>query len=154
MSDHNHNASRVFLSFDFGMKHIGVAVGQALTRSATPLVTLAAHDGIPKWGEIETLIHTWHPLHLIVGIPLQMDDSEQLMTHCARRFANRLFERFHLPIHTVDERLSSWEAEQQLKARNTKFTKPSAKKHKKQTAEVNALAAAILLEQWMRDNII
>lgn len=138
------------MAFDFGLKHIGVAVGQPLTQTATPLTTLKALDGIPNWTEVDSLIQHWNPTGIVVGIPLNMDDSEQLLTHCARKFSNRLRDRSHLPVYTVDERLSTWEAKNRLKANN-----PNAKpiKTKKHIQNINAMAAAILLEQWMHDNI-
>lgn len=137
------------LAFDFGMKHIGVAVGQTLTQSATPLCTLKAIDGIPNWTEIDARIQDWCPTGIVIGIPLNMDDSEQLLTHCARKFANRVHDRTHLPVYTVDERLSTWEAKNRLHI-HVQGTK--TKKAKKQIHDVNAMAAAILLEQWLRDN--
>jgi putative Holliday junction resolvase len=136
------------LSFDFGMKHIGVAVGQTLTHTATPLTTLRASDGIPNWTEIDKLLNNWTPTGIVVGIPLNMDDSEQLLTHCARKFAKRLHHHTNLPIYTVDERLSTWEAKNRLKPNlHSKQTKKSKHIH-----DINAMAAAILLEQWFQEN--
>lgn len=134
----------MFLGFDFGMKFIGVATGQDVTHTASPLTTLRAIDGIPAWEEIAQLINEWHPDAIIVGIPLQMDGATQLTTHCAQKFANRLRHKFKISVHLVDERLSTWEAKQRLKspAKNPKY---------KQLPELNALAAAVLLEQWLQD---
>jgi len=131
------------IGFDFGMKFIGVATGQNVTNTASPLTSLRAIDGIPAWDEIAQLIKTWNPTALIVGIPLQMDGGTQLTTHCAQKFANRLRHKFKLPVHLVDERLSTWEAKQRLK---------SPTKHPKyqQLPELNALAAAVLVEQWLQ----
>lgn len=153
----------IILSFDFGMKHIGLAIGQMLTKTANPLITLSAHDGIPNWAEIENIIHDWHPSVLIVGIPLNMDDTEQPMTFCAKRFVRSLHERFRLPIHTVDERLSTWEAKKRIKKSGSEALKTikgikstrertRTSKSKKAIGDLNAMAAAILLEQWMNDN--
>lgn len=138
------------LSFDFGMKHIGVAVGQTITQTVTPLCTITATDGIPNWAEIDALIERWKPNGIVIGIPLNMDDSEQLLTHCARKFANRLHHRTRLPIHTVDERLSTWEAKNRLKL---KILNPKSKKIKKHIQDINAMAASILLEQWMHSRL-
>lgn len=129
------------MGFDFGMKYIGVAVGQSITRSATPLTALLAKDGIPQWNEIQTLLDKWKPEAIVVGIPLNMDGTEQPMTLAAKRFANRLKARFKLPVHPVDERLSSWEAMDRL-----------TKENKKNVKLLNATAAAILVEQWLSDN--
>lgn len=156
----------IVLGFDFGMKHIGVAVGQSLTKSATPLGTIAAQDGIPDWKEVEQYILEWRPQEIVVGIPLNMDGTEQPMTQAAKRFAKRLEERFPLPVRPVDERLSSWEAKTRLQenAANPKTkgklqTQKSLQKgmqkksklHKKYLVDLNASAAAILVEQWLRE---
>lgn len=135
------------LGFDFGMKHIGVAVGQTITHTATPLTTLKARDGIPEWSEILTLIHEWQPEALVVGIPLNMDGTEQPLTFSAKRFANRLAAHTKLPVHPVDERLSSVEAQSRvLKGKNVD------RKNKKQIEDINAMAAAILIEQWFTES--
>ncbi len=132
------------LGFDFGMKHIGVAVGQSITCSATPLKSLQAQDGIPNWEAIQTLIESWRPKALIVGLPLQMDGSEQLLSFAARRFMNRLQERFGLPVFEVDERLSSWAAKDEM---GTTVAR-TAKKRRAARDKVHSYAAALLIEQW------
>ena len=98
------------LAFDFGLKHIGVAVGQPVTQTASPLTTIAARDGIPKWSAIERLIAEWEPTVLLVGLPLNMDDSESEMSIRARAFAKRVSRRFGIPTEMVDERLTSFAA--------------------------------------------
>lgn len=133
------------LGFDFGMKHIGVAVGQSITGSATPVATLAARDGIPDWEDITQLIERWQPKGLVVGVPFHLDGSTQLMTFCARRFIHRLDKRFGLPVHEVDEQLTSWEA------KHRGWLKPTAYKQKRIEQERHAYAAAILVEQWMSE---
>jgi putative Holliday junction resolvase len=104
-------AGRTLLGFDYGTRKIGVAVGQELTGSSTPVATLRTPDGEPDWTGIAALIETWRPAALVVGIPLNLDGSEQEMTRAARRFADRLAARHHLPVYHADERLSSVEAE-------------------------------------------
>lgn len=132
------------LAFDFGLKHIGVAIGQSLTKTARPLITLPAKDGIPQWETIKTLMKTWKPESFVVGIPLHNDDPTQPITRAATRFANRLKERFRLPVYTVDERLSTWEAKRRL------GIKKDVKNDKTAIAELNAMAACVLLEQWLK----
>ena len=134
-----------FLGFDFGMKYIGVAIGQKVTRTASPLTTLTATDGIPAWAEVMEIITTWHPCQLIVGLPLNMDGSEQPITFCARRFANRLKARYDLPVAFVDERLTTWEAKQRLGRCALYVDNPT----KKTLERLNAAAAVVLLEQWI-----
>jgi len=131
-----------FLGFDFGLKRIGVASGQLTTCTATALTILPAKDGIPDWAQIDVLIKEWQPVALIVGMPLTMQDTEQLLTHCARRFAKRLTARYQLPIHLVDERLSSRAAKEQLyETGGRRAVKGKA---------VDNVAAQIILEQWLR----
>lgn len=131
------------LGFDFGMKYIGVAFGQSLTKTATPIAALRAKDGIPDWNEIKDIIDKWQPDAIVAGIPVNMDGTEQQITFCAKKFANRLQEKFKLPVYRVDERLSTWEAKSKLKIHYKD-------KHvdKKQLDKVNALAASILIEQF------
>ena len=69
--------SRTLLGFDFGMKNIGIAVGQELTRTANPLTAIKARDGIPDWELIARLLQEWQPALLVVGLPLNMDGTEQ-----------------------------------------------------------------------------
>lgn len=128
------------IGFDFGMKYIGIAVGQSITLTATPVTSLKVKDGIPNWNEVASLIAEWKPSKLIVGLPLNMDGSSQALTSCAQKFVNRLYKRYHLPVDTVDERLSTWEAKQYFKVNPRK---------KEDLGHLNATAAAILVEQWL-----
>ena len=130
------------LGFDFGMKYIGIATGQTITNTATPVTSIKAIDGIPDWDEVAQLITTWQPDILVVGKPLNMDGSSQLLTQCVNKFANRLKFKFKLPVELVDERLSTWEAKQRLNANSNKLTS-------KQLLEINSMAAVIIVEQWL-----
>ena len=130
---------RVLLGFDFGIKRIGVAVGQELTRTARELETLTSPDGGPNWKGISRLIEQWQPDALVIGLPLNLDGSDHEVTRLARRFGNRLKGRYNLPVFTIDERLSSVEAEQLL-AGERRFDKKA----------VDRLAARIILESWLQ----
>ena len=132
----------VMLGFDFGMKRIGVAVGQLITHTATPTAVLKAKDGVPNWDHIQELINTWQADGLVVGIPLNMDGREQPMTQNARKFANKLAGRFHLPVYTVDERLTTVEAKRENAARHQKGALPE---------QLDSVAAKLILEQWLRE---
>jgi putative Holliday junction resolvase len=136
---------KTILGVDFGLRHIGIAIGQSITQTATPLTTLKARDGVPNWAEIETLIQKWQPTDLVVGIPLQLDGSTQPMTFCAKRFINKLRARFKLPTHEVDERLSTWEAK--TRAPTKIIHHPS--KAKAHQDNMHAIAAVVLVEQWI-----
>jgi len=130
---------RTLLGFDFGTRRIGIAVGQELTGTARPLTTLASRDGGPDWTAIGKLIEEWHPAALVVGIPYHMDGSEMELTRLATRFGNRLRGRYNLPVFTVDERLTSAEAEQVLRADGRRFDKGA----------VDQLAAQLILQSWL-----
>ncbi len=131
---------RTLLAFDYGHKKIGVAVGQELTASARPLCTLSARHGDPDWTAIGELIQQWRPAALVVGLPLQLDGSEQDTTHAARRFANRLRGRYHLPVYFADERLSSMVALQVLRDQYPE--------RKGRRQGVDAVAAQLILETF------
>ncbi|PIZ04997.1 MAG: Holliday junction resolvase RuvX [Gammaproteobacteria bacterium CG_4_10_14_0_8_um_filter_38_16] len=98
---------RIVLGFDFGLRKIGVAVGQLITQTANPLEILKANRGVPDWARIQKLIVTWGADALIVGLPLNMDGTEQWITQRAREFGNTLREKCNLPIFFVDERLTT-----------------------------------------------
>ena len=133
--------SGVYLGFDFGYKRIGVAVGQAVTRSAKPLKIIYAKEGIPAWRSVDDLIAQWRPKALIVGLPTCLDGKEQYTTAAARNFAEQLGERFALPVHLVDERLTTVEARAQM------FAQGGYRKIKH--SPIDSIAACIILEQWL-----
>lgn len=132
----------VFLGFDFGYKRIGLAVGQHITCRAQPLSTLDAKQGIPDWNTVEKIIKEWNPQALIVGLPTCIDDTEQYTTKAARNFAKKLGKLFPLPVHLVDERLSTVEARAQL------FAKGGYRRIKQ--SQIDSFAACIILEQWLQ----
>ena len=132
--------ARTILCFDYGTKSIGVAVGSELTGSATLLAVLKAKDGIPDWQQIERLIQEWQPQLLLVGLPLNMDGSEQEFTARTRKFANRLHGRFGLPIAYHDERLSTADARSRL------FAEGGYRNLSKD--KVDSLSAQIIFEGW------
>ena len=132
----------VYLGFDFGYKRIGVAVGQRLTCSASPLTTLAAKQGIPDWTALQKIITQWNPQALIVGIPTCIDDTELYTTSAARRFAKQLLKHTGLAVFLVDERLTTREARGQL------FEQGGYRKLK--NSEVDSIAACVILEQWLQ----
>jgi putative Holliday junction resolvase len=132
------------LAFDFGLARIGVAVGQQITQTASPLNTLNAKDGSPNWSEVEKLIKEWQPKLLVVGEPFNMDSSDQEITLRARKFANKLHGRFGLPIEMLDERLTS------AAARDEIFEYGGYKKLKK--TQIDSVAAALILESWFAVN--
>jgi len=129
---------RTLLGFDYGQRRIGVAVGQVLTRSATPLTTVACRDHKPDWAAISGLIREWKPDALVVGIPYHMDGREQPATTAARRFCRQLHGRYKLTVYPAEERLSSYVVESQL---------PGASAS---NADIDALAAQVILQDWLQ----
>ncbi|MGD1984611.1 MAG: Holliday junction resolvase RuvX [Chromatiaceae bacterium] len=130
----------VLLGFDYGTHKIGIAVGQPLTGTATPLTTLGLVNRKPDWSGISDLIAEWQPHALVVGHPFEMTDREADNAPGARRFARQLEGRFRLPVHLVDERLTSREAWSRLGSEATA-----------DPTRVDAFAAKLILETWLND---
>ena len=137
-------SGRTLLGFDYGTRHIGVAVGQELTGTSAPLVTLPSRNENPDWDAISRLIEEWQPAALVVGIPLNMDGTEQPMTAAARRFARRLEGRYRLPVHLADERLSTVEAGRLLRESAT----DSGTRRSRRRRELDEVAAHLILQTW------
>lgn len=128
------------IAFDFGMRSIGVAIGQKITQTASPLPALVARDGIPNWDFIQKLIDEWAPEGLLVGLPLNMDGTEQEITQRAKKFSNRLKHRCGLPVYLHDERLSTVDAKEKL------FELGGYKKLSKE--KVDSVSACLIFESW------
>lgn len=135
---------KTLLAFDYGTKNIGVASGQTITRSANSQTPLKAKDGIPDWNQIEKLLKEWQPDLVLVGLPLNMDDSESELSVRARKFANRLHGRFGVKVEMVDERLSSFEAKNEVMERG------GSRDYKNNP--VDSIAARLILESWIERN--
>ena len=133
------------IAFDFGLARIGVAVGQSITSTASPLETLIAKDGSPDWVKVEALLKTWKPDLLLIGEPFNMDLTDQTITLRARKFANRLHGRFGFKTEMMDERLSSAAAREEI------FEYGGYKKLKK--TQIDSIAAALILESWFMQQI-
>lgn len=132
------------IAFDFGLRQIGVATGNALSSVASELTTISAKEGKPDWDEVEKLLKEWKPDLCLVGLPLNMDGTESELSGRARKFARQIEGRFNLTIEMVDERLSSFEAKELAKA--------GGHKGDYKAAPIDALAARILVEQWLSTN--
>ncbi|NRA83169.1 MAG: Holliday junction resolvase RuvX [Gammaproteobacteria bacterium] len=128
------------LAFDYGTKSIGVAIGQQITGTASPLAAIKANDGIPNWDTIEKIIKEWQPSQIIVGLPTNMDGTDQEITIRARKFSKRLFGRFKVPVQTHDERLTTVEAKERL------FELGGYKKLTK--GKIDSVSAVLILESW------
>ena len=129
------------MGFDFGLKRIGLATGQTITGTATPLCVLQAVNQKPDWASIASQISQWRPDALVVGIPYLADGGESDITRAARNFSKQLGQRFKLPVFNVDESYTSYAAEQLLKT-DTKIAKHN--KH-----EIDKMAAAMIVQSWL-----
>lgn len=128
-----------FFGFDFGTKRLGIAVGQSVTKTARPLITLAMKNGVPP-PELAIHINEWQPKALVVGLALQPDGSHSTTSRLAQKFGQRLSVEYQLPVFFIEERLTSVAAEERI--RNTNSTSLYNR-------DVDAVAAAIILESWL-----
>lgn len=133
-----------FLGFDFGTRRIGVAIGSRLLGDARSLVTLNCHDG-PDLAAIEKLIAEWRPEALVVGRPVTMTGDSQAATRGAEQFMQQLRTRFGLPVHATDERLSSMEAQSQLREQRAS----GQRRRRLRDADIDSTAAKLILEHWL-----
>ena len=130
--------SGVVIGFDFGLRRIGVAIGQTITQTASPETIVKSKDGKPDWEHISRLFEAWQPVAIVVGLPMRLDGSEQALTQPARKFGQRLSGRYHCPIFYMEEQLSSIAAE----SRQLKQT------------HIDDHAAQIILENWLQANAL
>ncbi|MCK5876825.1 MAG: Holliday junction resolvase RuvX [Candidatus Marithrix sp.] len=121
------------MGFDYGSKKIGVAIGQTITATASPLAIVSVKNKQIDWLNISSLVQEWQPNELVVGLPKNNDGSDSIMTIAAQRFSRQLHGRYHLPVHTIDERLSSVAAAERT------------------SGQLDAVAAQIILETWLNE---
>ncbi|MFD0966741.1 Holliday junction resolvase RuvX [Seminibacterium arietis] len=131
------------IAFDFGTKSIGCAVGQSITGTAQSLPAFKAQDGIPDWSAVEKCLKEWKPAIVIVGLPLNMDGTEQELTLRAKKFANRLQGRFGVKVELQDERLTTTEARSEI------FQRSGYRALKK--GKVDSVSACLILESWFEN---
>lgn len=131
------------LAFDFGLRRIGVAVGQQVTVSANPLAVIQNGEDGPDWTAIEQLVREWQPARLIVGMPTSADGTPSKISDHVTGFIGEL-ERFGLPIETEDERYSSLEASELLKSGRAQGLRGRIRKEM-----IDSAAAALIAERWL-----
>ena len=135
--------ARVFLAFDYGEKYIGVAVGSRHLRLAEAVTTLRGSAQNPDWERISRLIAEWKPDAFVVGLPLNMDETPNPMTRAARAFGQRLNDRYNLPVHMVDERLST------LTARN--ILNEAGVPMRRHKSKLDRIAAQTILQAFLNE---
>ncbi len=132
------------MAFDFGTTKIGLATGQTITQTAQPLEPISAKFGQPDWKHLGSIIEQWKPQALVVGLPLNMDGSNQEVTLTAKKFARRLEGRFGLPVVLQDERLTTVDARSEI------FQREGFKGIKSRS--IDSLAACLILESWLQQH--
>ena len=132
--------SGTLIGFDFGERRIGVAVGETVTRIATPMGAIEESANEARFREIGKLVDEWRPAAFVVGRPRHSDDSEHAVAKLAEKFARRLAARYHVPVAFVDETLTSATAEAELRGMRTRAARKS---------DVDALAAAMILQSYL-----
>ena len=132
------------MALDFGLRQIGVAVGNRLLGTTQPLPVIRAKDGLPEWRALEALVEEWRPDLVVVGDPLNMDGSDSAMSARAARFARQLEGRLGLAVILVDERLSSFEAKS--------LSRDEGHRGDYRKQPVDSLAAELILQSWLAEN--
>jgi len=135
---------QTILAFDFGLKRIGMAVGDTLTSTAAPRGVIPVAPSGPDWDSIAAEVHALHPQVLVVGAPYNVDGTPGRLAPAARRFAAELQRRFALPVSLVDERWSSLEAGAALKAQRA-----GGARRRIRRGDIDSAAAAVILERWL-----
>jgi putative Holliday junction resolvase len=134
------------MAFDFGERRIGVACGDTISRTASP-VGFVRVETLGPWRQIESLLKVWAPNLVVVGLPYNADGSESALTGAARRFAAQVKERFSLEVHMVDERYSSMDAQARLKAAR----ESGLMRRRVNKGDIDAAAACVILERWFTE---
>ena len=136
------NTAQMLMAFDFGTQKMGVAVGQALIESANPLPLFPMRDGIPNWDELLKIVKQYQPDLFLVGLPLNMDDTESELSVRARKFARRLRHQTNIDTLMVDERLTTREARDELEHYQAQG--------RGKNIAADSVAAALFIESWYR----
>ncbi len=135
---------RKFLGIDFGHSRIGIASGQMITKTATPIATIPARQGEPQWSELDQIIKKWKPNDIIIGLPIDAKDQETRITEEARVFAEKIKLRYQKPVHLISEAFSTREARWRLEEVQNR-----SNRHLK----VDSFAACVILETWMNEQV-
>jgi putative holliday junction resolvase len=131
----------IFLGIDFGMRRIGIASGQKITGTATPLKTILAKHGVPNWLLLDKIIAEWNPVALVVGVPKDLEGNEQWVANAARKFIRRLRNRYKIDVYEANEQLTTKSAKEKV------FAAGGYKALQKE--ELDSIAAKLILEGWL-----
>lgn len=142
-------AGGTVIAFDFGLRRIGVAVGECEPATASALTTITARDGEPDWPALDRLIDEWQPQLLVAGIPHHADGSESDMATAVRAFAGAISSRYNRPVSLVDESLSSRAAREELRGQRRDGTR----RRRVRPGDTDAIAARLILETWLAGSL-
>ena len=134
--------SEILFGFDYGLKYIGLSVGENITCKARPLKTLLAKNGIPDWYILDNLVLSWNPCKIIVGVPYINDIN--ILYFCLRKFIKKIKFRYNLPVYEINEDYTTWEAKHYF----------LNYKHNKNFIKINSLSATIILDSFFKNNQI
>ena len=133
--------SGVVMAFDYGLRNIGIAIGQNITKSASTFYAIKAKEGEPDWTKLDSIVKEWEPALFIVGDPFNMDGTKSEFQKRICQFSTKLKNRYKIRLHMMDERLTTKEAKERIKTESSELKK-SANKH--------SISAQIILEDWFR----
>ena len=133
--------SGVVMAFDYGLRNIGIAIGQNITKSASTFYAIKAKEGVPDWMKLDSIIEEWEPGLFIVGDPFNMDGTKSEFQKKIVKFSEELKKRYEIELHMMDERLTTKEAIERIHNKPDGI-KDSANKH--------SISAQIILEDWFR----
>ena len=131
----------VVMAFDYGLRNIGIAIGQNITKSASTFYAIKAKEGLPDWVQLDSIIQEWEPSLFIVGDPFNMDGTKSEFQKKIVKFSEDLKKRYEIELHMMDERLTTKEAIERIHNKPDGI-KDSANKH--------SISAQIILEDWFR----
>ena len=138
------SGTKVILAFDFGLKHIGVAIGQEITNTAQTFFSLDAKNGEPDWSQLDLLVKEWNPKLMLVGNALNIDGSDSEIKKNSDKFSDLINKRYNIPVELMDERLTTREAKARLKSEDGSFISSGKDTHQ--------IAAQIILEKSFSEN--
>lgn len=141
--DSGQGSPETILAFDFGLRRIGVAVGQSVTSSASPLGVVANSENGPDFDAISKIVEEWRPSRIIVGLPIHADGQPGEMQAHVEKFVRDLW-RYQLTVDTIDERYTSLEAEEALKNARASGTRGRISKE-----AIDSAAAVIIAERFL-----
>ncbi len=137
----------LYLAFDYGERYIGVAKGHTETGTSSPEAIITNSSGSPDFKKLDKIVEQWHPVGLVVGIPVHMDGTEQVLTAHARGFRKKIAQRYGLPAYACDERMTTRHA-----AEIIKHNRHTGKRRKTSKADLDKIAAALILEKWFEND--